>query len=428
MKRISLLLASLLLLAGCTAPAQSTASAPAETAATQAPVAANAGDVHILTNRYDGGQYRKLSTPYYPDCVRKIDYATATAQSMCQISGCQHDSESCPAYGCDVFYQDGDVILHPYRVISGEPGKPDREVLSRYAPDATAAPLFTLSAHTADFDLSDDCLAADDQYYYFVASTALTATGSVSEGSPTQIPDAAPGEPVTGEGYFLFRADKSTGELTNLADLGSVLEEPSYWYLATAGEQKLYFYGNALNYDFPRVSCYDLVSQEYTLLPEYSDKNGFLAGGYYLKPDTLQGTLTAIDPVTGQSTLLADAFPTGEDLTYTATAFCDGWVLGYSFYDGEDRVAHQFFRAADGTLTELPQQMYCDARGSQPVYIWDIQNGMVFLQYDYRSDSYPGFDYDGNPCMRENISDVCGIIPLQELLAGSQNYRELTYN
>ena len=71
MKRIPILLASLLLLAGCTAPAQSTASAPAETAATQAP--ANVGDVHMLTNLYDGGQYRKLSTPYYPDCVRKID-------------------------------------------------------------------------------------------------------------------------------------------------------------------------------------------------------------------------------------------------------------------------------------------------------------------------------------------------------------------
>ena len=424
MKRISLLLASLLLLAGCTTPAQSTASAPAETAATQAP--ANAGDVHMLTNLYDGGQYRKLSTPYFPDCVRKIDYAAATAQSMCQISGCQHDSESCPAYGCDVFYQDGDVILHPYRVNSD--GKPDREVLSRYAPDATAAPLFTLSAHIADFDISSDCLAADDQYYYFVASTALTVTAPVSEGSPAQIPDAAPGEPVTGEGYFLFRADKSTGELTNLADLGSVLEDTSYWYLATAGEQKLYFYGNAINYVFPRVSCYDLVSQEYTLLPEYSDKNAFFADGYYLKPDTLQGTLTAIDPVTGQSTLLADTFPTGEDLTYSATLFRDGWVLGYSFYDGKDRIAHQFFRAPDGTLTELPQQMYCDARGSQPVYIWDIQNGMVFLQYDYRSDSYPGFDYDGNPCMWENISDVCGIIPLQDLLAGSQNYRELTYN
>ena len=64
------------------------------------------------------------------------------------------------------------------------------------------------------------------------------------------------------------------------------------------------------------------------MLPEYSDKNGFFADGYYLKLDTLQGTLTAIDPITGQSTLLADTFPTGEDLIYTATLFRDGWVLG----------------------------------------------------------------------------------------------------
>ena len=426
MKRIPILLASLLLLAGCTAPAQSTASAPAETAAAQAPAAANAGDVHMLTNRYDGGQYRMLSTPYYPDCVRKIDYAAATAHSMCPISGCQHDSESCPAYGCNVFYQDGDVLLHPYCVYSD--GKLDREVLPRYAPDATAAPLFTLSAHTADFGISDNWLAADDQYYYFVASTVLTATGSVSEGSPAQIPDAAPGEPVTGEGYFLFRADKSTGELTNLADLGSVLEDTSYWYLATAGEQKLYFYGTAKSDDFPRVSCYDLVSQEYTMLPEYSDKNGFFADGYYLKLDTLQGTLTAIDPITGQSTLLTDAFPIGEDLIYTATLFRDGWVLGYSSYDGEDWISHQFFRAPDGTLTELPQQMYCDARGTTTVNILDIQNGLVFLQYAYDTVPVSSYDYEGNPYTYDTYLPVYGIIPLQELLAGSQNYRELTFD
>ena len=424
MKRIPILLASLLLLAGCTAPAQSTASAPAETAATQAP--ANVGDVHMLTNLYDGGQYRKLSTPYYPDCVRKIDYATATAQSMCQISGCRHDSESCPAYSYAVFYQDGDVLLHPYCVYSD--GKLDREVLSRYTPDATAAPLFTLSAHTADFGISDDCLAADDQYYYFVASTTLVGTGPICKGSPAQIPDAAPGEPVTGEGDFLFRADKSTGELTNLADLGSVLEDTSYWYLATAGEQKLYFYGTAKSDDFPRVSCYDLVSQEYTMLPEYSDKNGFFADGYYLKLDTLQGTLTAIDPITGQSTLLADTFPTGEDLIYTATLFRDGWVLGYSSYDGEDWISHQFFRAPDGTLTELPQQMYCDARGTTPVNILDIQNGLVFLQYAYDTVPVSSYDYEGNPYTYDTYLPVYGIIPLQELLAGSQNYRELTFD
>ena len=36
--------------------------------------------------------------------------------------------------------------------------------------------------------------------------------------------------------------------------------------------------------------------------------------------------------------------------------------------------------APDGTLTELSQQMYCDARGTTPVNILDIQNGLVFLR------------------------------------------------
>ena len=76
MKRTPILLASLLLLAGCTAPAQSTASAPAETAAAQAPAAANAGDVHMLTNRYDGGQYTNY-TAFKRCLVHLTEYVPA---------------------------------------------------------------------------------------------------------------------------------------------------------------------------------------------------------------------------------------------------------------------------------------------------------------------------------------------------------------
>ena len=142
----------------------------------------------------------------------------------------------------------------------------------------------------------------------------------------------------------------------------------------------------------------------------------------------MQGTLTAIDPITGQCTKLTYAFPIGEDLIYTATLFRDGWVLGYSSYDGEDWISHQFFRAPDGTLTELPQQMYCDARGTTPVNILDIQNGLVFLQYAYDTVPVSSYDYEGNPYTYDTYLPVYGIIPLQELLAGSQNYRELTFD
>ena len=84
--------------------------------------------------------------------------------------------------------------------------------------------------------------------------------------------------------------------------------------------------------------------------------------------------------------------------------------------------------AEDGTLTELPQQMYCDARGTTPVNILDIQDGLVFLQYAYDTVSVSSYDYEGNPYTYDTYLPVYGIIPLQELLAGSQNYRELTFD
>ena len=135
-----------------------------------------------------------------------------------------------------------------------------------------------------------------------------------------------------------------------------------------------------------------------------------------------------MDVPTGQSTLLTDTFPTGDGYTYAAASFRDGWVLSYSLWSEQDAFTHQFFRAPDGTLTELPQQMYCDARGTTPVNILDIQNGLVFLQYAYDTVPVSSYDYEGNPYTYDTYLPVYGIIPLQELLAGSQNYHELTFD
>ena len=100
-------------------------------------------------------------------------------------------------------------------------------------------------------------------------------------------------------------------------------------------------------------------------------------------------------------------------LTCTYPVYEDGWSVA---------------AAPDGTLTELPQQMYCDARGTTPVNILDIQNGLVFLQYAYDTVPVSSYDYEGNPYTYDTYLPVYGIIPLQELLAGSQNYRELTFD
>ena len=194
MKRIPLLLSSLLLLAGCTAPAPSTASAPAETAAAQAPAAANAGDVHMLTNRYDGGQYTTCIVPSGSYCVSKIDYAAATAHSMCQIPDCQHTTSDCPVVSAGHLLVDGDTLWYPYIVHS------DSEyayALAAYTDGVTppAHPLFAVTHYQTDLVYSVNVLAADEEYLYFVGNSNYASGDSGPNGAEA----------------YLFSAEKSTG-------------------------------------------------------------------------------------------------------------------------------------------------------------------------------------------------------------------------
>ena len=173
MKRIPILLASLLLLAGCAAPAPSTASTPAETPAApvEAPAAASAGDVHMLTNRYDGGQYTPGIVPSGSYCVSKIDYATATAHNMCQSPGCQHTTSDCPVLSAGHLLVDGDTLWYPYIVHS------DSEyayALAAYTDGVTppARPLFAVTHDQTDLVYSVNVLAADEEFLYFVGNSS----------------------------------------------------------------------------------------------------------------------------------------------------------------------------------------------------------------------------------------------------------------
>ena len=205
----------------------------------------------------------------------------------------------------------------------------------------------------------------------------------------------------------------------------------AYWTLSAAEGRSLYLQYNLTSDNTSGVYRYDLDTRQCSPLPQLT-QNADALGTPLCSPqvvyDLQQGSITAVDVPTGQSTLLTDTFPTGDSYTYAAASFRDGWVLSYSLWSEQDAFTHQFFRAPDGTLTELPQQMYCDARGTTPVNILDIQNGLVFLQYAYDTVPVSSYDYEGNPYTYDTYLPVYGIIPLQELLAGSQNYRKLTFD
>ena len=418
MKRIPILLASLLLLAGCTAPAQSTASAPAETPAApvEAPAnPANAGDVHMLTNRYDGGQYTTCIVPSGSYCVSKIDYATATAHNMCQIPGCQHTTSDCPVLSAGHLLVDGDTLWYPYIVHS------DSEyayALAAYTDDVTppAHPLFAVTHYQTDLVYSVNVLAADEEFLYFVGNSNYAFGGAGPNGAEA----------------YLFSAEKSTGLQAQRLRLDTLPPgQNAYWTLSAAEGRSLYLQYSLTSDNTSGVYRYDLDTRQCSPLPQLT-QNADTLGTPLCSPqvvyDLQQGSITAVDVPTGQSTLLTDTFPTGDSYTYAAASFRDGWVLSYSLWSEQDAFTHQFFRAPDGTLTELPQQMYCDARGTTPVNILDIQNGLVFLQYAYDTVPVSSYDYEGNPYTYDTYLPVYGIIPLQELLAGSQNYRKLTFD
>ena len=334
---------------------------------------------------------------------------------MCQIPDCQHTTSDCPVVSAGHLLVDGDTLWYPYIVHS------DSEyahALAAYTDGVTppARPLFAVTHYQTDLVYSVNVLAADEEFLYFVGNSGY-ASG-----------DTGP----NGAEAYLFSAEKSTGLQAQRLRLDTLLPgQNAYWTLSAADGRSLYLRYSLFSDNTSGVYRYDLDTRQCSPLPQLTcnaDALGVPQCSPQVVYDLQQGSITAVDVPTGQSTLLTDTFPTGDGYTYAAASFRDGWVLSYSLWSEQDAFTHQFFRAPDGTLTELPQQMYCDARGTTPVNILDIQNGLVFLQYAYDTVPVSSYDYEGNPYTYDTYLPVYGIIPLQELLAGSQNYRELTFD
>ena len=401
MKKPFVFIAAAAMLAGCAAQPSSTVSG-SEPAATPAPMSDAAaedpgnGPVRLLSNVYEGGQYYRLN-----NCLYQIDYASGTAYSMCHVPGCSHATDSCPIYNTNVLLPDGDTLWQPYSY-STETNL--YSALAVYA-DGTAptVPVLIAADYDSYFAFYKDTLACDDRFFYYVA---------MSNG--TQSYDSV-----------LIAADRSTGETKVLTQLSTVLPETAYWELAGADGQMLYFcYSYYYSSDDYGVSCYNTVTGDYTLLPQYTVSEATFSRGQQYVSDTVQGCITVIDLATGQTVLTISGLPTGDEYGYSADRLSDGWLVGVTDFDSTFR---RFYCAPDGTVTEITQKMYCDARGTETVQVLDIQNGLVFLQYDYRTTWESGFDYDGNPITYENYESVFGTIPLDDFLAGSQNYTELCY-
>ena len=78
-------------------------------------------------------------------------------------------------------------------------------------------------------------------------------------------------------------------------------------------------------------------------------------------------------------------------------------------------------------MTELPQKRHCSARGTEPILLMDVQNGIVLAAYDYWTGTVPELDKDGELLTQSLAWELYGTIPLEELLAGSSNFTPLQF-
>lgn len=234
------------------------------------------GEVRMLSAA-DGGYYYTSFTDGEVNrtdeigriLIYAIDEATGTARPACNLLGCTHDSDDCPAHitGTATCYADGgEVYLYICQYKEAE--------------DTTVFRLEKISAdHTQRVCLADDLpfgwvqptgMAADDSYLYFLT------TNNYSDTTMSAMLLAVSKE--TGDRQTLYQMDSlengrgSTGQVT-------------FINLAGAHGRQLYFFRSenapVNTASAEQLWCYDLASKQCTQIPYCDTDEDSSALSYY---------------------------------------------------------------------------------------------------------------------------------------------------
>ena len=430
-------------LTACAAPTSNAIPAATETttpeeSTTAATQSTGSGEVRMLSAADDGYYYTSFTDGEVNRTdemgrilIYAIDEATGTARPACNLPGCTHDSDACPAYitGTATCYADsGEVYLY----------------ISQYkeAEDTIVFRLEKISAdHTRRICLADDLpfgwvqptgMAADDTHLYFLTTDNYNgATMSA----------------------MLLAVSKDSGDMQTLYQMDSLENgrgntgQVTYVNLAGAQGRQLYFSRSesapAGAASALQLWCYDLASKQCTQTPYcYTDEDSAALSYYTLTGycgsfssdiavcDKQTGTASVLDAATGELTLLAENLPTtlfGYESYYSIFRYTDGWLLiADELYD-DKTISTQYFCDGHGLQAVISQQRYIEGRGVQGISIKDIQNGRVLAAYDAQQGTIQGIDKSGAAYSATTSWDVYGIIDLEALLAGSSDFTPLQF-
>lgn len=423
MKRALSLALAALLLAGCTAApaASSDAAASAEPApspaAAESPEAAATASTEPLRllQQGDEKQYYLTESANADQTLvrfRIVDLTTGENTIPCDVEGCTHDNEDCPAvwsretwgFGVSAWVLDEDTLL----IIScaSEPYKTVFYLADRNCQNLT--PIATVE-DAAGIDLK----CTDGTSLYFL----LTREGgfyeicrlSLADGSLTVLWEGAeyPVPGVIGRDFVV-----KTSDLTYPAPTGDLIADATTPPTGTITH-------SLLNVDTGEIrELYTYSSDEWNL----DNLDAYVVDGQYYQIDRAAGTLCTLDPDTGERRLITDQLPTASMDSYSSDyqikANLNGWLVFYGLpvivnvETGEVR-----------QRIDLPEN-YWNGYGHQPGIYLQLKDRLL-VDCRYEPYTRTGVGTDGTPYTVETTHIYLGLISIEDFLNGVPNYTEV---
>lgn len=421
MKRALSLALAALLLAGCTAApaASSDAAASAEPApspaAAESPEAAATASTEPLRllQQGDEKQYYLTESANADQTLvrfRIVDLTTGENTIPCDVEGCTHDNEDCPAvwsretwdFGVSAWVLDEDTLL-----IASSTSAPKTIY---YFADRNCQNLTPIATVEDAMGIAQQCTDGTSLYFlltreggfYEICRLSL-ADGSLAvlwEGAEYPVPG------VIGRDFVV-----KTSDLTYPAPTGDLIADATTPPTGTITH-------SLLNVDTGEVrELYTYSSDDWNL----DTLDAYVVNGRYYQIDRVAGTLNTIDPATGEVRQITDQLPAtapGTYANYMPQAVLDSWMV---FYDlpvivnvdtGEVR-----------QRAELPEN-YWNGRGHQPSIYLNLGDTLL-VDCRYEPYTRTGVGTDGTPYTVETTHIYLGLISIEDFLNGVPNYTEV---
>lgn len=426
--RLAPALLAALLLAGCTAPAGSGSTASAEVApaaesaetAKEAAATASTEPLRKMQNGDEAQYYTQQSTPSGLLVYHVVDLTTGESTIPCDVAGCTHNSESCPAVSTVVPAYQPLVLDDSTLVVISTTTDFSQVGVSSPNPDGSVP----LSYHSKILLMDRDCqnrriLTELDGVNLFWDSSQIYTDGDFlycyGYGTGSNV-------------HNIYRINLSDGTTTNLTE-----SFQNFLFMMGAMGRNIVFQQEEVASDSQADAIntkshilLNVDTGETRLLKSYSsDKQDLeclytaVLSGQYYAIDSAAGILSTIDPDTGEERQITDQLPTADSSTYyQPEAVIDGWIIFYkvpvivNVETGEVR-----------QRIDLPEN-YWNGYGHQPSIYLQLQDRLL-VDCRYEPYTRTGIGTDGTPYTINTERTYLGLISAEDYLNGVPNYTEV---